>query len=158
MKILMVCLGNICRSPMAAGVLRKKIEEQNLNDLIEVESAGTISIHQGEHPDSRAIKIARINNIDISRLHARHFSVEDFDLFDKIIVMDKSNFAAILSLVRNDGDKQKVEMLLNYCNPGSNESLSDPYFGDMDGFDDVFILIDRACDGIVDSLKKEILK
>ena len=156
MKILMVCLGNICRSPMAEGVLRYKLFEQKINKNIEVDSAGTIAMHEGEHPDRRAIKTAKKHGVDIGKLRARHFSLSDFDCFDKIIVMDESNFNTIISLARDDEDKRKVEMLLNYSRPQSNASLQDPYYGDMDGFDSVYGQIDIACDALIQLLVKEI--
>ena len=158
MKILMVCLGNICRSPMAEGILRKKLIDKKLNQSIEVDSAGTISLHQGEHPDRRAIQIANKHGVDISELRARPFKVNDFDTFDKIIVMDASNYDDVVAMARNEEDKRKVEMLLNFIKPNSNQEVPDPYYGDMEGFDKVFKLIDEACDNFILSLEKEISK
>ena len=149
-KILMVCLGNICRSPLAEGVLRTKVEKYDLN--IVIDSAGTSNYHIGQHPDSRTIINARTHDIDISNLRARQFSVDDYDAFDHIFVMDSSNYADVVSLARNENDKQKVEMILNRVYPGSNMSVPDPYFGGEQGFENVFILLDKACDVIVESL------
>ena len=151
----MVCLGNICRSPMAEGVLQYKLKEKNLDYIIDVDSAGTISMHQGEHPDKRAIQTARKHGIDISNLIARPFQIKDFDAFDKIIVMDESNYEDVISLARNEKDILKVKMFLNYSKPGSNQALPDPYYGSLDGFDKVYKLIDEACDAIILSLEKE---
>jgi protein-tyrosine phosphatase len=156
MKILMVCLGNICRSPMAEGVLKFKLAKKNLDYIVEVDSAGTIAMHQGEHPDKRAIQTARKHGIDISNLVARLFQIKDFDAFDKIIVMDDSNYDDVISLARNEKDILKVKMLMNYSKPGSNQALPDPYFGSLDGFDKVYQLIDEACDAIILSLEKEL--
>jgi protein-tyrosine phosphatase len=155
MKILMVCLGNICRSPMAESVLKHKLKEKKLGKLIEVDSAGTTSIHQGEHPDKRAIQTARKHGVDISNLIARPFQIKDFDTFDKIIVMDSSNYDDVISLARNEQDIIKVKMLMNYSKPGSNQALPDPYFGSLDGFDKVYKMIDEACNAIILSLEKE---
>src|ERR1039457_3602007 len=109
MKILMVCLGNICRSPMAEGVI-----ENNLDQKVKIDSAGTISLNQGEHPDNRAIQTAKKNGVDISKFIARPFTAKDFDAFDKIIAMDNSNYNDVVSLARNETDILKVKMLMNY--------------------------------------------
>ena len=161
-KILMVCLGNICRSPLAEGILRKKIKEKDINAV--VDSAGTASYHVGENPDPRAVTTSQKHNIDISHLVARQFTTEDFDKFDKIYVMDTANCADVLSLARNEDDKKKVELLLNVTEPGSpdscrdqplaeNRAVPDPWYGGEDGFENVFQLLDGACEKIADSLK-----
>lgn len=149
-KILMVCLGNICRSPLAEGILRKKTERLNL--YIHIDSAGTSNYHIGEHPDKRTIINAKKHNIDISQLKARQFRIEDFDDFDHIFVMDTSNYADVISLARTENDKQKVEMILNRVYLNSNMSVPDPYFGGEQGFENVFILLDKACETITKSL------
>ncbi len=141
---------------MAEGVLRSKLISKKLNDLITVDSAGTISMHEGEHPDSRAIKTAKRYGVDISKLRARPFTVSDFDFFEMIIVMDDSNYSNVISMARDEEDEKKVTMLLNYSHPKSNASLQDPYFGGMEGFDTVFKHIDVACDAIIRSLEKEV--
>lgn len=156
MKILMVCLGNICRSPMAEGVLKKELIENNLDQKVKIDSAGTISLNQGEHPDNRAIQTAKKNGVDISKFIARPFTAKDFDAFDKIIVMDNSNYNDVVSLARNETDILKVKMLMNYSKPGSNQALPDPYFGSLDGFDKMYKMIDVAFDAIILSLNKEI--
>ncbi len=147
-KILMVCLGNICRSPLAEGILRSKV---NSNDVF-VDSAGTASYHVGELPDERSIQIARINNIDLTNQRCRHFTIYDFDKFDQIYAMDSSNYNDILSLARNDQDKQKVNMIMNMTNPGESLDVPDPYYGGEKGFEHVFNLLDKACDEIVRNL------
>ena len=150
-KILMVCLGNICRSPIAEGILRHKAEQAHID--IQVDSAGTSNYHIGEHPDKRTILNAKQHQIDISGLRARQFTETDFDAFDFIFVMDSSNYADVISLARTEKDKQKVELILNRVYPNSNMSVPDPYFGGEQGFENVFILLDKACDVIVESLK-----
>lgn len=151
-KILMVCLGNICRSPIAEGILRHKAKQANLD--IQIDSAGTSNYHIGEHPDKRTILNAKQHQIDISHLCARQFTVTDFDDFDSIFVMDSSNYADVISLARTAKDKHKVELILNRVYPNSNMSVPDPYFGGEQGFENVFILLDKACDVIIESLKE----
>ncbi len=135
----MVCLGNICRSPMAEGVLRARIEQAGKKAI--VDSAGTSDYHIGESPDFRAIRTLEKRGIDISGLSARQFTVKDFDDFDFIYAMDASNLMNILSLARSDDDRQKVSLILNESHPGSNRSVPDPYYGGMEGFDEVYTLL-----------------
>ena len=148
MKILMVCLGNICRSPLAEGILKNKT--QNLD--VFVDSAGTASYHIGNLPDSRSIEIANINGIDLTDQRARQFSEKDFDDFDKIYAMDTHNYANIISLARNQSDRDKVDVILNELNPKSFDSVPDPYYGAGDGFQIVYDMLDNACDAIVGKL------
>lgn len=153
-KVLMVCLGNICRSPVANGLLRDKIEQRGLN--ASVESAGTSAYHLDEKPDSRSTANAAQHGIDITDLRARQFVTADFDEFDFIYAMDSSNYQNIVALARNDADRAKVEMILNLSEPGRNQSVPDPYFGAGDeGFERVFQLLDNACDVLADRLDKE---
>ena len=144
----MVCLGNICRSPLAEGILKHKT--QNLD--VFVDSAGTASYHVGNLPDSRSIEIANKNGIDLTDQRARQFSEKDFDDFDKIYAMDPHNYANIISLARNQSDRDKVDVILNELNPKAFESVPDPYYGEGDGFKIVFEMLDRACDSIVRKL------
>ena len=146
----MVCLGNICRSPLAEGILRDKAEKLNLNIL--VDSAGTSNYHVGEHPDHRTIKNARSHNIDLSKLKARQFSHNDFDNFDVIYVMDSSNFYDVISLARNENEKQKVQLILDFIYPNASISVPDPYFGGEDGFENVFTILNNACEVIAQAL------
>jgi len=151
MKILFVCLGNICRSPLAEGILRKKIEEQDMNGFIN--SAGFEPYHEGQHPDPRSISTARNHNIDISNKVARLFSVTDFDDHDRIFVMDSMNYADVMRVARDDKDRNKVEYLLNLVDPGSNNEVPDPYYGGADGFEKVYAMMDLACEQIMSDLK-----
>ncbi len=149
-KILMVCLGNICRSPLAEGILRSKITHLD----ILVDSAGTAAYHIGERPDVRSIEIANKYGIDLTSQRARQFSVNDFDEFDIIYAMDTSNYSNIISLARNEKDRDKVDLILNEINPRSFQSVPDPYYGGDNGFQNVYEMLDEACDIIVQNLEK----
>ena len=145
MKILMVCLGNICRSPLAEGIMRQKIKERKLD--WEVDSAGTGAWHVGELPDPRSIEVAKINNIDITYQSARQFNRDDFHEFDLILTMDAMNFQNVMSMAREE-QKEKVHMIMNFVSPGRNEQVPDPYYGER-GFDLVFEMLEEACEAIV---------
>ena len=138
----MVCLGNICRSPMADGWLRHRIAEQQL--AIEVDSAGTADYHAGEQPDPRMRKWARTYGVDIDSLRARQFTVADFDRYDRIFVMDKSNLSNVLRLARTDEDRAKVALYLNELFPGEDREVPDPYYGNEQDFRHVIELLDTA--------------
>tara|TARA_B100001115_G_C15450417_1_gene211933 strand:+ start:90 stop:518 length:429 start_codon:yes stop_codon:yes gene_type:complete len=142
MKILMVCLGNICRSPMAEGIMRKLGGNKIL-----VDSAGTAGYHIGSQPDKRMIKMAFEHGIDISKLRARQFQADDFDLFDVIFAMDSSNYRNIISLAKDDNDKQKVKMILE------NGNVPDPYYGGDEGFEHVYQLLHEACQNFLDNIE-----
>jgi protein-tyrosine phosphatase len=146
-KILMVCLGNICRSPVAEGILRKMATEKNL--AIEVDSAGTSGFHKGEAPDQRTQKNALKNKVDLSSLRSRQFQPEDFKLFDTIYVMDQSNLREVIKLAGSDDEKLKVKLLLNEIYPEKNLNVPDPYYGGEQGFEEVFQLIKKACEKII---------
>ena len=142
MKILMVCLGNICRSPMAEGIMR------NLGgNRVKVDSAGTAGYHIGSQPDKRMIATAFEHGIDISNLSARQFQYDDFDSFDVIFAMDSSNYRNIISLAKNDNDRQKVKMMLE------NSNVPDPYYGGDKGFEHVYQLLHKACQKFLDSIE-----
>lgn len=141
----MVCLGNICRSPLAEGILRKKAEGLN----IEVDSAGTAAYHVDESPDPRSIQIGRKHGVSISSLKGRQFSVEDYDNFDVIYVMDQSNYDNVLKLSRDPNDAAKVLLILNELEADSNAEVPDPYYGGEMGFENVYQLLDQACDQII---------
>lgn len=149
-KILMVCLGNICRSPLAEGILQSKI---NSNQIL-VDSAGTAAYHVGNLPDERSINVAKKYGIDITNQKARKFTIKDFDTFDIIYAMDASNFTNIISLARNKEDEQKVKMILNESHPTENLSVPDPYYGGNQGFENVFKMLDEACEIIAKRIQK----
>ncbi|APZ47837.1 protein-tyrosine-phosphatase [Polaribacter reichenbachii] len=147
-KVLMVCLGNICRSPLAEGILQSKIN----SDTIFVDSAGTGAYHIGNLPDERSIEVAGKYGINITNQRARKFIVEDFDNFDFIYPMDESNYQNILALARNKEDENKVQMILNEVYPNENASVPDPYYGGKEGFENVYKMLDEACEIIANKL------
>lgn len=138
----MVCLGNICRSPLAEGILKSKLFRAN----VVVESAGTGAYHIDQKPDNRSVAVAKINGIDITDQRARKFLVEDFDEFDLIYVMDQENYRDVVSLARNSNDVSKVKMILNEVFPNENLDVPDPYTGGDYGFKNVYKMLDEACD------------
>lgn len=146
-KILMVCLGNICRSPLAEGILKEKINKE----LIFVDSAGTADYHIGKHPDHRSIAVAKKYGIDISGQRCRQLTGKDLEEFDHIYAMDRENYTDILALAKSKEERQKVKLLLHTAIPADQE-VPDPYYGDDEGFDEVFHLIDSACEIIAAEL------
>ena len=139
----MVCLGNICRSPLAEGIMLKLIDEKKAN--IEVDSAGTSNYHIGEMPDARTIANALKHKIDLTPLRARQFIADDFDNFDLIYVMDESNKANVLKLAVNDAQKQKVKLFLSQNPNCKTLEVPDPYFGGEQGFENVFQMVYDTC-------------
>jgi protein-tyrosine phosphatase len=149
MKILMVCLGNICRSPLAEGILCTK--GKNLN--IEVDSAGTAAYHIGEKADIRSIEIANKYTIDLNQQRARQFSRADFDKFDIIYAMDTNNYAHLVSLASNETEHNKIRMILNEINPNTYQSVPDPYYGGENGFQDMYKMLEKACEKIIQNIE-----
>lgn len=145
----MVCLGNICRSPLAEGILKSKVNSQE----VFVDSAGTGDYHVGHGPDPRSVSVASQNQMDITSQRGRQFSVQDFDEFDKIYVMDMSNYHNVLSLARNESDRKKVDLILNEVFPGENVEVPDPHQGDDNGFTRVHKMLDEACEIIAEKYK-----
>jgi protein-tyrosine phosphatase len=150
MNVLLVCLGNICRSPLAEGILRHKAKLMDL-DLF-VDSAGTSDWHIGEPPDSRGINVAFENGIDISNLKARQFDLRDFDKFDLILAMDKSNYSHLLNLAENSENSKKIKLFMNFAYPETNMDVPDPYYDNR--FEEVFELLDQTSDKILDNIIK----
>ena len=148
MKILMVCLGNICRSPLAKGILWSKGKHLNL----EVDSAGTAAYHIGKQPDIRSIEIANKYAVDLNQQRARQFSRADFDEFDIIYAMDTNNYAHLISLASSETERNKIRMILNEINPNAYQSVPDPYYGGENGFQDVYNMLDKACDKIIQDI------
>ncbi|SEB53977.1 protein-tyrosine phosphatase [Tenacibaculum sp. MAR_2009_124] len=148
MKILMVCLGNICRSPLAEGILKSKVSSEN----VYVDSAGTAGYHIGELPDKRSIAVAKKYGIDITDQRSRKFSIADFDTFDTIYAMDESNYHNIVSLARNDEDAEKVKLILKEISTNNIMNVPDPYYGGDQGFENVYNMLDEACDVIASKI------
>lgn len=147
MQILMVCLGNICRSPLAEGIMQQKIMEAGLDWT--VDSAGTGGWHAGDPPDGRSVVTGREMGIDISGQRARKFVLADFDQFDHILVMDSQNMTDVLRHARHDGDRGKVALIMNFVQPQRNVNVPDPYYGGSDGFHNVYRMLDSACGAFI---------
>lgn len=147
MKVLMVCLGNICRSPLAEGILQQKAKEKGLD--ISVDSAGTASYHIGSKPDERSIEVANKHGIDISKQKARQFKADDFYAFDLILAMDKSNLKNIKDLAPAKDLEAKAQLILDYTQEVKESEVPDPYYGEDDGFLKVYKMLDLACNEIL---------
>ncbi len=146
----MVCLGNICRSPLADALLKKKVAELGLN--IEVDSAGTSDYHIGGEPDKRTQENALNHGLDMSFLRARQFTKKDFDTFDLIYVMDKSNESNVLSLTTNSNHKDKVKLILDLLDDTKYNEVPDPYYGGEQGFETVYTILDQATNKILEEI------
>ena len=151
MKILMVCLGNICRSPIAEGVMEKLIKRNYLN--WEVASAGTNSYHIGSPPHEYSINICNKNNVDIQNQRARRFKPSDLKEYDKIYAMAEDVLTDIKHISGADFDGEKVSLFLNELYPNSNRSVTDPWYGEEDGYAEVYDIIERTCERIVEKYK-----
>ena len=147
-KVLMVCLGNICRSPLAEGLLKSKVDTSQ----IYVTSAGTGHWHVGEQPDPRSIAVAKKNGLNITDQRGRQFQADDFNEFDYIFVMDNSNKEDVLKLAKDDEHRKKVQLILEEIFPGENVDVPDPYYGGDSGFDNVYDMLDEACEKIANRI------
>lgn len=147
-KVLMVCLGNICRSPLAEGILKSKLNSDNYL----VDSAGTGHWHIGNKPDPRSIEVANKHGLDITNQRGRQFTQKDFEEFDYIFVMDNSNKDNVLNLARNKEDKQKVHLILDEIFSNENVDVPDPYYGGDQGFENAYQMLDQACDIITNRI------
>lgn len=147
----MVCLGNICRSPLAEALLAAKLPK----DRFTVDSAGTGSWHIGKQPDSRSIAIAKLNGLDISSQKGRQFSESDFDEFDHIYVMDGNNYRDVANLAKTEQHRAKIHLILNEMFPGENVDVPDPYFGMEKGFETVYKMLDETTAIIAKKLLSE---
>jgi protein-tyrosine phosphatase len=147
MKILMVCLGNICRSPLAEGILQHKAREAGLNWI--VESAGTNGYHDGESPHRLSQKVALQNGINICQQRSRRFTADDFQRYDKIYAMAEDVIYEMRRIARKDFSEKKVDLLMNELYPGKNLDIPDPWSGPEEGYHNVFRLIERACESII---------
>jgi protein-tyrosine phosphatase len=141
-RILMVCLGNICRSPLAEGILASKLPKEKFF----VDSCGTGNWHIGKKPDDRSIAVAKKNGLDISNQKCRQFHKSDFETFDYIYVMDSSNYDNVIDLAQNETQKNKVDFILNELFVNENVDVPDPYYGLQNGFDNVYEMLDETCE------------
>ena len=148
-KVLMVCLGNICRSPLAEGILQAKLPKNYI-----VDSAGTASYHVGTAPDKRSVVTAKKFGVDISQQKCRQISTSDFETFDHIYVMDTSNYKNVLAIAPSEEAKRKVKVILNELHPNKNLEVPDPYYGDLHGFEHVYNLLDEVCEVIAEKITK----
>lgn len=151
----MVCLGNICRSPLADALLRKKVSKLGLD--VEVDSAGTSAYHIGNEPDERTKENALKHNLDISFLRARQFKKEDFQNFDLIYVMDRTNQFYVLELAESDADREKVKLILEQLPNEHLNEVPDPYYSGEQGFEVVYKLLDAATDAIVKQIAEKVI-
>jgi len=147
-RIVMVCLGNICRSPLAEGILQSKLQSSNFI----VDSAGTGNWHIGKKPDDRSVAVAKKNGLDISHQRGKQFTSSFYDQFDYIFVMDQSNYEHVIQLAQTPEHKQKVQLLLNELFPGENVDVPDPYYGLANGFEQVYQMLDQACEVLAQRL------
>lgn len=147
-KILMVCMGNICRSPIAEAIMSSKLPK----DSFVVDSCGTGNWHIGQQPDSRSISVSKNYGLDISNQKCRQIEVADFDIFDYIYVMDEKNYSDVIALSKNEIQKSKVVLILNELYPNENKNVPDPYFGLENGFELVYKMLDETCEVIAKKL------
>ncbi|WOI24165.1 low molecular weight protein-tyrosine-phosphatase [Nonlabens ulvanivorans] len=148
-SILMVCLGNICRSPLAEGIMRSKLNFTKFD----IDSAGTSGSHRGQAPDKRSIAVAKKNGLDISSQASRKLVVEDLENFDYIFVMDNSNYRDVIALAQNDEQRAKVHKILDWAFPNEDLDVPDPYYGGDSGFENVYRMLDHVGDVVAKKLQ-----
>ena len=154
-RVLMVCMGNICRSPTAEGVLRKYIQNNNLGDVVEVDSAGTHGYHVGEAPDSRTQRAAAARGYNLSQLRERKVARQDVDYFDLILAMDKSNLDNLRRMAPPEAH-QRIKLFMDFSRNFDDDEVPDPYYGLGHGFDLVLDMVEDAAQGLIDDLKKKL--
>jgi len=154
-NILFVCMGNICRSPAGENIFRQVVENAGLSDYIHCDSAGTIGIHSGNKPDTRMSKTIRRRGYKVTG-HARQFSLQDFEIFDLILVMDNENHKNILKLADTEEKRAKLKMFTSFCLQHHHHEVPDPYYGGDTGFQLVADLIEDGSNGLIKYLKKEL--
>jgi protein-tyrosine phosphatase len=150
-KILFVCLGNICRSPLAAAIFKHKIKQRGIADLFEVDSCGTANYHIGDSPDSRSVTNARKNGVTIDHI-GRQLQAEDLDYFDLILAMDKSNLSNIFRLQTHEVQIAKIKLMREFDPLQNGEEVPDPYYGGEKGFQEVFDILDRTAEKLIERL------
>lgn len=148
-KVLMVCMGNICRSPMAEGVFRHLVQNAGLADKVYVESAGTHAYHTGSHPDKRSQAIAQSRGVDLSAIRARKVEVEDLDIFDYVIAMDDDNYRYLFELCLTPMHQEKIHRMMEYAPDLPEREVPDPYYGGRGGFVRVMNLVEKSAQGLL---------
>ncbi len=156
-SVVFVCMGNICRSPTAEGVFRHVVQQKSLEDQIHIDSAGTHAYHIGEKPDARARSTARNRGIDLSMQRARKIELNDFDRFDYVIAMDRSNFQDLKQLKDqsvNHKDKFNLHLFMDFATGWDSKEVPDPYYGGDRGFETVFDMVQSASEGLLEHIIK----
>ena len=152
-SVVFVCMGNICRSPTAEGVFRHVVKEKNLQDVIKIDSAGTHAYHIGESPDPRSQSTAKSQGVDLSAQRARKVEHNDFDQFDYVIAMDRSNYENLKSLATPE-QQEKLHLFMGFSSAWDNAEVPDPYYGAGDGFTTVFDMVQSASEGLLEAIVK----
>ena len=152
-SVLFVCMGNICRSPTAEGVFRYVVKKRNLQDQISIDSAGTHAYHIGESPDSRSQSTALSRGVNLSAQRARKAVAEDFERFDYVIAMDRSNYED-LKLLGQGADLSKLHLFMSFAKAWDNDEVPDPYYGGANGFEEVFDMVQSASEGLLEHILK----
>lgn len=153
-NVLFVCLGNICRSPLAEGVFNSLVDARGLGSKIQCDSAGTSGWHVGERPDERAIDVAHKHGIRLNH-RGRRLNTDDFDAYDYIIAMDQHNYEDILSLQGNDDAGPFISLMRDFDDLGKGQQVPDPYYGGVDGFENVYKILVRSCANLLDHIIDE---
>ena len=155
-RVLFVCMGNICRSPTAQGVFRHLVEQEGLAHIVEADSAGTHSYHVGEAPDRRAQETARERGINLGELRARKALPQDFDLFDYVVAMDRENYYH-LAAICPPGMEEKLSLLMDFAPRLQLREVPDPYYGGASGFQRVYDMVEAAAEGLIADIRKRYL-
>jgi len=155
-SVLFVCMGNICRSPTAEGVFRHVVKQAGMQDQIRIDSAGTHAYHIGESPDKRSQAVAKKNGVDLSTQIARKVQASDFDKFDYILAMDRSNLEDLKRLALNQEQKDKISLFMDYADNWDNTEVPDPYYGGSNGFQNVFDMVKSASEGLLKEIKESL--
>ncbi len=152
-SVVFVCMGNICRSPTAEGVFRHVVKERNLQNVIKIDSAGTHAYHIGEPPDSRSQATAKSQGVDLSAQRARKVEAIDFERFDYVIAMDRSNYENLKELATAD-HQERLHLFMDFTSTWDNAEVPDPYYGGGDGFKNVFDMVQSASEGLLEHIIK----